>query len=162
MDFMGVLHSTGYIQQVTVSSEASKAFITITDSTLSTIIQATAPLTGVSIKMATDTSITKALNKDFLISAFGDQPVDITISGMQITYIPTGCTQSADQSVMKFYHENKVSVDATKRIKVSITAGGTSAKVFVCALMNLDIEADTRGAEHGYCLYRVKMLGVAE
>lgn len=157
---MSILHSTGYIQQVTVPDAPGTAFITI--ATLDTIIQATAPLTGVSIKMATDTSITKALNKDFLISAFGDQPVDITISGMQITYIPPDCAIPKDQSVMTFYHENKVSVDATKRIDVSITAGGRTAKVFTCALMNLEIDADTRGSEHGYCLYKVKMLGVAK
>lgn len=157
---MGILHSTGYIQQVTVQDAPGTAFITI--ATLDTIIQATAPLTGVSIKMATDTSITKALNKDFLISAFGDQPVDITISGMQITYIPKDCKQSDNQSVMTFYHTNKVSVNATNRIDVSITAGGNTAKVFTCALLNLDIEADTKGSEYGYCLYKVKMLGVAK
>lgn len=157
-----IFHTHGYIQQQTMSDVKSEAFITLAD--LSTVISAKAPATGVDIKMAADSTITKALNKDFLITAFGDQPVYITISGMQITYIPNhesckGSVANQKQSVMDFYVQNKVSNDPSKRIDVSIIAGGKS-HAFKCAIMNLDIQNDTQGSEYGFCRYKITLVGV--
>lgn len=153
-----IFHTHGYIHQQTTSDGPSEAFITLAD--LGTVISAKAPATGVDIKMAADSTITKALNKDFLITAFGDQPVYITISGMQITYIPESCKGAGGkQSVMDFYMQNKVSNDPSKRIDVSIIAGGNS-HAFKCAIMNLDIQNDTQGAEYGFCRYKITLVGV--
>ena len=142
-----------------MSDVQSEAFITLAD--LGTVISAKAPATGVDIKMATDSTITKALNKDFLITAFGDQPVYITISGMQITYVPGDCegVTNEKKSVMDFYVQNKVSNDPSKRIDVSIIAGGNS-HAFKCAIMNLDIQNDTQGSEYGFCRYKITLVGV--
>lgn len=153
-----IFHTHGYIHQQTMSDGPSEAFITLAD--LGTVISAKAPATGVDIKMAADSTITKALNKDFLITAFGDQPVYITISGMQITYMPESCKGAGEkQSVMDFYVQNKVSNDPSKRIDVSIIAGGNS-HAFKCAIMNLDIQNDTQGSEYGFCRYKITLVGV--
>lgn len=153
-----ILHTHGYINQTTCSDGPDTAFITLAD--MASIIQAKAPLTGVDVRMATDTTITKALNKDFLLSAFGDQPVSITISGMQITYVPKGCSGAGTKdSVMNFYITNKVSSNITKRIDVGISGGG-STKTFKCALLGMDIQADTQGAEYGFYRYKISLIGV--
>lgn len=153
-----IFHTHGYIQKQTIPDGPSDAFITLAD--LGTVISAKAPATGVDIKMAADSTITKALNKDFLITAFGDQPVYITISGMQITYMPGTCKGANEkQSVMDFYVQNKVSNDPSKRIDVSIIAGGNS-HAFKCAIMNLDIQNDTQGSEFGFCRYKITLVGV--
>lgn len=154
---MGILHTHGYLHQITTTDGQNTAFITLAD--LKDIIQASAPLTGVDIRMATDTTITKALNKDFLLSAFGDQPVAITISGMQIMYVPPKCKTTGKESVLNFYMKNKVSANISKRIDVGISGGGTT-QTFKCALLSMDVQADTQGSEYGFYRYKVSLIGV--
>lgn len=156
---MGIFKTHGYLQAVQTSDGPNTAFITL--ATLSSVISGSAPLTGVDIKMATDATISKALNKDFLITAFGDQPVYITITGLQITWSPCEKGLTAEKSVLNFYMQNKVSTDAEKRIDVGIAAGGTSQS-FTCALLNMEVQADTKGSEYGYCTYKVTLVGVAK
>jgi hypothetical protein len=157
---MGIFKTHGYLQAVPVPDWPDTAFITLADD-LRTVINGSAPLTGVDIKMATDATISKALNKDFLITAFGDQPVYITITGLQITWSPCENGLNAKSSVLNFYMQNKISVSAEKRVDVGIAAGG-DAQAFTCALLNMEVQADTKGSEYGYCTYKVTLVGVAK
>ena len=79
----------------------------------------TAPMSGIRISEATDTSISKSLEGSFLVSAFGDIPVQIEINGLQAYWI---CGSASDgNTIAKLYNEFKVSANAESRIKLQLS-----------------------------------------
>lgn len=135
------------------------AFITFTDD-LKKVITATAPVTGVRVMQRVDFSITKSLSRDFLISAFGDQPVQIVISGMSI--YAASCPDDGDSSnaIPKFYRQNRISTDLDKRVQVGIAGLGSSSQAFNCAVVGLDLESNSENAQSGTNTYTLTLVGV--
>ena len=70
----GAIMDDSYVAVTIVSSEHQAYF-------------GTAPMSGIRISEATDTSISKSLEGSFLVSAFGDIPVQIEINGLQAYWI---------------------------------------------------------------------------
>ena len=130
-----------------------KAYIVLYDG-LKTVLDASAPVTGVSIEQHVDASVTKSLASDFLVSAFGDRPVSINISGMCLL----GCSNS-NSSLIDFYKRNKLSADPRARVKVGISINGKT-QTFVCVLVSMTITGTAKLNEAGACSYSLSMLGV--
>ena len=120
----------------------SKTIITLQSDATTIIMQA--PITGVKISQSADYSLTKSLANDFLITAFGDQPVHITLRGLSIvTCKDTAVTnkkQQASGQILKFYEDNKISANPEKRIDVGIAGLGDGSKAFRCALISMTID----------------------
>lgn len=140
-----------------------KAFITFVGTkgkALTDVIVASAPMTAVQIGQKVDYSITKALGKDFLISAFGDQPVVITIDGMSI-YAPDSTSHTADaKAIPTFYKNNRLSTDINNRVQVGIAGLAGGAQAFSCAIISLELSATSAASVSGMCGYKLVMIGV--
>lgn len=135
------------------------AFITFTDN-LKKVITATAPVTGVRVMQRVDFSVTKSLSKDFLISAFGDQPVQIVISGLSIYAASCPDDNDPTNAIPKFYRENRISTDLNKRVQIGIAGLGSSNQAFNCAVVGLDLEANSENAQSGTNTYTLTLVGV--
>ena len=133
------------------SQRAFNAFIVISpiDSDGTEDLLATAPVTGVLIQQLTDFSVTKSLDKDFLISTFGDTPTKITLKGLSFFNL-TGCAiGSGDvtrQQVLDFYKKYRISTNINNRVDISISKGEREAPVaFRCAIVGLDTQNQSTG-----------------
>ena len=116
----------------------------------STALYAHMPITGVNIVQGVDMSIAKTLNMDFVVSEFGDVPVQITLSGVNfygnVTCRGIGNTQS--KQVLDFYEANKLSTDINNRIDLSITpAASPSSGAFRCILVKMKSTTPLRGGQ---------------
>lgn len=131
----------------------------------STALYAHMPLTGVNIVQGVDMSIAKTLNMDFVVSEFGDIPVQITLSGVDfygnVTCRGIGNTQS--KQVMDFYEANKLSSGINNRIDISITpAASPSSGAFRCILIKMKSTTPIRSGQSivpAYT-YELSLIGV--
>ena len=141
-------------------------FITISSVGGGSILLGAAPVTGVSIQQLTDFSVTKSLDKDFLVATFGDTPVKITLSGISFFNL-NGCrlngSRKSNKQIMDFYRENKLSNRRSKRVDVSIASGaGETPVVFRCVIVALDTQnqADETGISNMLYSYTMTLIGV--
>lgn len=130
-----------------------------------TALYAHMPITGVNISQGVDMSIAKTLNADFLVSEFGDVPVQITLSGVNF-YGFIGCNKrgiTQHQQIMDFYEKNKLSANSGNRIDISITpAVSPNSGAFRCVLCKLRISTpikDGQGMLPAYT-YEMSLIGV--
>ena len=101
------------------------------------------PVTGVHISQGVDMTIAKTLSDDFLVSAFGDMPVRIILSGVNFygggTDCRAGFSTIQKQQVLDFYEENKLSASSRNRVDLSITpASAPKSGTFRCALIGME------------------------
>lgn len=102
------------------------------------ILYGSMPVAGLSIDQAVDFSISKTLNKDFVISEFGDTPVQITMNGVNIY---AGCSNIVEfgKQVLDFYEKNKLSTDPNIRLFLTITGNSTDKGSFTCVLTKMRV-----------------------
>lgn len=145
---------------------ANVAYITISKAGGDDIILGYAPITGVDIRQLTDFSVTKSLNRDFLVATFGDTPVQITIKGLNFFNL-NGCALKDDdvgsrEQIMDFYKQNKLSAAPYDRFDVAITKSGETAVSFRCVIVGLDTqnESTTDGTSNLFYRYTMSLIGV--
>lgn len=106
----------------------------------SSALYANMPITGVNITQGVDMSIAKTLNADFVVSEFGDSPVQISLSGINF-YGNISCNGIGllqNKQVMDFYEANKLSTDIGNRLDISITpAASPRSGTFRCILVKM-------------------------
>ena len=121
------------------------------------------PITGVVINQGVDMSISKTLNSDFLVSEFGDHPVQITLAGIDFYGTCEGGRQEQHKQIMDFYEQNKLSTNINNRIDISITpASSPNSGAFRCILMKLRTTApamEGQGLTPAY-RYEMNLIGV--
>lgn len=130
-----------------------------------TALYAHMPITGVHIAQGVDMSIAKTLNADFVVSEFGDVPVQITLAGVNfygdITCGGIGSLQH--KQVMDFYEANKLSTNVNNRIDLSITpAASPNSGTFRCVLCKMRTSTpikDGQGTVPAYT-YELSLIGV--
>lgn len=140
-----------------------RAFITFSGGAggdaLGAVVAASAPVTGVTVTQKVDYAITKALSKDFLVSTFGDSPVSITISGIELLNLECTTTNKYS-SIVDFYDKNKLSTNIMTRLNVGISVGADAVS-YTCVLLGLTLQADTRNdMGNSTSSYVLDMLGV--
>lgn len=142
-------------------NSTSTAFVVLADQLLNVVL-ATAPMTSIKITESVDHSIAKSLDKTgYLITAFGDRPVSISITGLiiyKVSCLDINTTQAA-LSIHKFYKDNRISADTKKRVTVSIGTGKT-ARVFTCALVSMISGTKEDTDVCGYGAYTLELIGV--
>lgn len=123
------------------------------------------PTTGVKIAQGVDMSIAKTLNLDFVISEFGDVPVQIVLSGINFYGDVTcqGLGKVQHKQIMDFYEANKLSTNVNNRIDISITpAASPNSGSFRCALIKMVTATPARegqGLVPAYT-YEMNLIGV--
>jgi hypothetical protein len=111
----------------------------------SILASATTPSTAINIQQLTDFSLTKSLDNDFLVTAFGDTPVKIELKGINIIgidncYLDGSRSEAARSQILEFYDKNKVSSDHTARFDVAISNGPRQkASCFRCVIVGLNV-----------------------
>jgi hypothetical protein len=162
-----IFNTLGYAGISTMPAKDLKELVKITlaDDKKANVVLATAPILGLSVEERADCSITKALNGDFVIASFGDTPVKLTISGVSILY--TICQDRDNKatkgsSVASFFKSNKISTDATKRIKVAIASSPTDTTTYTCALIGYDTSFNEEYNEYNASRYTLHLIGVAD
>lgn len=153
-----LMNPMGGINQSIIKTTDNVAFITISinketsgGSTLSDsasskwsrVQLAMAPVTGVDIQQMTDYSITKSLDKDFLIATFGDTPVQITLRGVNFFNLGDCYKGNAYRYISDFYDDNKLSSNKNIRFDVAIASSKSNAVAFRCVLVGLSLANDT-------------------
>ena len=143
-----------------------QAFITITVADSDEILLGMVPVTGVRISQLTDFSVTKSLDRDFLVATFGDTPTRIQLDGLTFFNL-NGCTftgsKGEKQQIMNFYKENRLSTDITKRIDISIASGAGEVPVaFRTVLVGLDTvnKSTEAGLSNVMANYTMTLIGV--
>jgi len=122
------------------------------------------PVTGVHIQQSVDMSIAKTLNADFLVSEFGDAPVQIMLQGVNF-YGNVVCSGGSMQhkQIMDFYEANKLSANIKNRIDISITPSvSPKSGVFRCVLFKLKTQTpikEGQGIIPAYT-YELDLIGV--
>ena len=159
----GIFNNIGVIEQHDVPVDGDAYFVTFYDD-LNAILCGTAPATGVSVVQKVDYNITKGMTGDFLAAAFGDMPIPLVITGLQIYRATPGCADNSKDttsSVSAFYSRNKFSVDNTKRITMSLKAAKDGeVEVYTCVLLELTMTGSGKGTESGYYEYSMSLVGV--
>ena len=153
---------------VSTLSTNNIAFITLSEAGGDNIALGYAPVTGVSIQQLTDFSVTKSLSRDFLIAAFGDTPVKITLSGVDFFNI-NGCNildsktgAGSNDQIMDFYRKNRISTDRTKRFDIAIATSDKNTVGFRCVITGLDAQnkASSDGLNNVMYNYTMFLIGV--
>ena len=132
-------------------------------STASQALYGNLPVTGLTIDQGVDHTVAKTLNKDFVISEFGDTPVQIVMNGVSFY----GDCQGGDwgesnKQIMDFYEKNKLSKDPKARFMLSITPGKTECGTFTCVLIRMKAigpAMDKQGTVPMYS-YNISLIGV--
>lgn len=142
------------------------AFVTLSEVGGKSWLTGYAPVTGVGITQLTDFSITKSLDKDFLVAVFGDTPVKIVLRGVNFFNL-NGCNlgsgRNGKKQVMSFYKSNRLSTAPQKRFDVAITVGADSTPVvFRCVIVGLETQnASTEsGISNIMYSYTMQLIGV--
>ena len=121
------------------------------------------PVTGVLVNQSVDMSISKTLNSDFLVSEFGDHPVQITLTGIDFFGATCDSEQKKHQQILDFYQKWKLSTNINNRIDVSITQAASPVNgAFRCILMKMKTTApgmDGQGLAPVY-RYEIDLIGV--
>lgn len=126
-------------------------------------LYATMPVTGVVVQQGVDMSISKTLNSDFLVSEFGDHPVQITLAGINFFGMCNGGAKEQHKQIMDFYEKWKLSSNIYNRVDVSITPSASpNSGAFRCVLMKMRTTApgmDGQGLAAAY-KYEMNLIGV--
>ena len=152
-------------QDSTGKQVANVAYITIAEAGGDNIVLGYAPITGVDIKQLTDFSVTKSLDRDFLIATFGDTPVQITLKGLNFFNL-NGCTllgnSASNDQIMEFYKKNRLSTDRFKRFDIAIAISTNNTVVFRCVIVGLDTQntASQDGLSNMLYSYTMTLIGV--
>ena len=101
------------------------------------------PVTGVHISQGVDMTIAKTLSDDFLVSAFGDMPVRIILTGVNFYGGDLNCRDGISslqkQQVLDFYEANKLSRSSRNRVDIAITpSSAPKSGTFRCALIGME------------------------
>jgi hypothetical protein len=125
---------------------------------------ASAPITSISIRQNTDVTITKNLDKGFLIAAFGDSPVEITINGLSVYKLSCRDKTKGADSIQQFFNKHKISNGDDKRLLLSINTGGKSSYIetYTCALVGCDISSYDQTPEAGLYKYKLSLIGTTK
>ncbi len=168
MSSRSIFSGTGGISRhslVTHEKNKPSAFITIT-TTSGDFLHGVAPVTGVLINQLTDFSVTKSLDKDFLVATFGDTPVRITLKGINFFNL-NGCdlgqSRLSKKQILNFYKDNRVSTNINNRVDISIATGKNEPAVsFRCIITGLDVQnnASNDGTSNVYYEYGMSLIGV--
>lgn len=144
------------------NTESKEAFITFLDKEANKLMAASAPITAISISQQVDYTISKNLDKGFLLAAFGDSPVTINIDG--ISFYNIQCESLTEDSVQQFFNKYKISNDEDNRLDVNINTGGKSShkEVFTCALVACDLKSSSGEHVHTAYNYKLTLIGVAK
>lgn len=158
--------SVNWSTLATPEQNGYQAFITITVADSDAILLGMVPVTGVRINQLTDFSVTKSLDRDFLVTTFGDTPTRIQLDGLTFFNL-NGCSLTGSKSdrkqIMNFYKENKLSTDLSKRIDISIASGAGEAPVsFRTVLVGLDTvnKSNESGLSNVMANYTMTLIGV--
>ena len=149
-----LINPIGGISQSIIKSTDNVAFITLyrnrakrgknipldNNAKWPTVHLAMAPVTGVEIQQLTDYSVTKSLDTDFLVATFGDNPVQITLRGVNFFNV-SGCGEQ--QYISDFYDSNKLSTNKNARFDVAIASNKTNTVAFRCVLVGMTMSHDT-------------------
>ena len=158
--------SVNWSTLATPEKDKFQAYITITVADNDTKLLCRAPITGVRISQLTDFSVTKSLDRDFLVATFGDTPTRIQLDGLtffNLNGCPMNNTKGDKQQIMTFYKKNKVSTDISKRLDISIASGvGEPAVSFRTVLVGLDTvnKSDESGMSNVMATYTMTLIGV--
>lgn len=132
-------------------------------------ILASAPATAITIQQLTDFSLTKSLDNDFLVTAFGDTPVKIELKGINIIgidncYLDGSSAESAKTQILNFYDKNKVSANLQARFDLAISNGPKQpASCFRCVIVALNVSNSNQSginAIHKTYDYSMSLIGV--
>ena len=158
--------SVGWSTLATPQQDKFQAYITITVAGNDTMLLCRAPITGVRINQLTDFSVTKSLDRDFLVATFGDTPTRIQLEGLTFFNL-NGCrlfnSKGDKKQIMNFYKENRLSTDPSKRLDISIASGvGEPAVSFRTVLVGLDTvnKASENGVSNVLANYTMTLIGV--
>lgn len=158
--------SVSWSTLATPEQNGYQAFIAVTVADSDEMLLGAVPITGVRINQLTDFSVTKSLDRDFLVTTFGDTPTRIQLEGLTIFNL-NGCdltNSSKDRrQIMNFYKENKVSSDLSKRIDISIASGAGEPPVsFRTVLVGLDTvnKSNETGLSNVLANYTMTLIGV--
>ena len=167
-DLRDIFNPLGGVTQTTfinASQTDFNAFIVISSVNSNNVLLATAPVTGVTIQQLTDFTVTKSLDRDFLVTTFGDTPTKITLKGMSF-FNNTGCALTGDatnRQILDFYRTNKISANPDNRVDVSISKGKRTAPVsFRCVIVGLDAvnQSTGDGISNLAYSYTMQLIGV--
>jgi hypothetical protein len=128
------------------------------------ILYGSMPVSGLTVDQGVDHAISKTLNKDFLITEFGDKPVQIVMNG--VNFFGPACAGSDwgtnDKQALDFYETYKLSSDKDQRLHLSITGSKTKNGSFSCVLVNMKVNGpalDRQGTVPLYS-YNMTLIGV--
>lgn len=102
--------------------------------TLNEVILARAPLSSIEVEETVNVHLSGAMNNDVLVTAFGQQPVKISIRGMEI-YGSSSCPGAVVDSgatVSAFYKTYNIHNNVQARVDLSI-----GPAVYTCVLVAL-------------------------
>ena len=134
--------------------------IAIVDETMKDVLLGCAPATGITIDQTVDYSISKSLQRDFIVDTFGDSPTKITLDGVE--FLTTSCGEKAKtdtKTIEKFYDENKLSSDNTKRVQLGLSTHGPAA-AFTCVLVSMRSTVGQAEAKNMSIKYSLTLIGV--
>jgi hypothetical protein len=131
-----------------------------TGSATNSILFGSMPVSGLSVDQGVDHSISKTLNKDFLITEFGDKPVQITMNG--VNFFGPECSGddwgTSDKQALDFYEMYKLSSDPQQRLHLSITDAKTKNGSFSCVLVNMKTIGPAMDRQGTVPLYSYNMI----
>lgn len=161
-----IFEPLGALSTYTYPSTEGEAFFTLapvnTQGSQRSYLTGAMPITGLHIQEGVDFSITKALDQDFFIAAFGDSPVTIIMRGISFdkvpTCLPTPQGQSSKQDrAMEFYDKYKLSTDINNRVDIGISTTDISYR---CALIAMEAQKSGEGAgSQSVYSYTMKLIG---
>jgi hypothetical protein len=164
---MQIFSPTGSISTYKQVADGKKAYITLSAvGSEQGLLVGSAPITGVDIKQLTDYSVTKSLNKDFLVATFGDTPIQITLHGLNF-FNMNGCAlnmgdEADNRQILDFYKENRLSTDPSKRFDVAIASDESATVSFRCVIVGLTTQNQSAsdGTNNRVYDYSMSLIGV--
>ena len=105
------------------------------------ILYGSMPVAGLSVDQGVDHTIAKTLGDDFLVSEFGNTPVQVSLNGVNFFGPVCGDDDWGTQNkqALDFYEKYKLSSNPDIRLALSITEGRTHAGQFTCVLTKMRV-----------------------
>ena len=105
------------------------------------ILYGSMPVAGLSVDQGVDHTIAKTLGDEFLVSEFGNRPVQVSLNGVNFFGPVCGDDDWGTQNkqALDFYEKYKLSSNPDIRLALSITEGRTQAGQFTCVLTKLRV-----------------------
>ena len=103
-----------------------------------TVLFGSMPVSGLSVDQGVDHTLSKTLGNDFLVSEFGDVPVQIGLNG--VNFFGKACKDDwgkQNEQALDFYEKYKLSSAPGIRLGLSLTQGRTQAGLFTCVLTKM-------------------------